>query len=160
MRNSRFFSLVVALAELGLTPGSPDPDNRSSVSRSFGRAIVSLILAPYIALSALAPEHVHEADADHPHSAAHRHVQPHDVGSHDHDHAQLAEDEGHVIWLDDVILNPPAHQFRAPAASPAEQFELVPPVSDWVAGPDYNAAPPHGPPRACLSLRAPPCLSA
>ncbi|OFW22185.1 MAG: hypothetical protein A3H97_04815 [Acidobacteria bacterium RIFCSPLOWO2_02_FULL_65_29] len=118
-------------------------------------------MAPTIALSAIAaPEHVHEADADHHHSTVHRHVQLYAVGSHDHDDGQLADDDGQVVWLDGVMLHRPAYQFAAPAAPPAERSELALTVTVWVAAPDYNAAPPHGPPRACLSLRAPPsCLS-
>ncbi len=131
------------------------------VSPSFGRAVVGLILAPYIALSAMvAPEHAHEADADHPHSTVHRHLQPHNAGSHDHDHAQLADDDDHIVWLDSAALHQPGYQFAAPALPPAEWFELVPALAEWASPPDYDTAPPHGPPRACLSLRAPPCLSA
>lgn len=130
------------------------------MKRSFGRAAISLVLVPYLALSALAPEHVHEADADHPRSAAHRHLQPHSAASHDSDHAQLAADDDHVVWLDGVVLHQSTYKFAAPAAPPIAPFELVPPPANRASPPDYDTAPPHGPPRACLSLRAPPCLSA
>lgn len=128
---------------------------------SFGRAALSLLLAPCVALSAIvAPEHVHEADADHPHAAVHRHLQAHTPGSLDHDHAQLADDDAHVVWLDVVALHQPGFQFAAPALPPADRFQLVPALVEWASPPDYDTAPPHGPPRACLSLRAPPSLSA
>ena len=128
---------------------------------SFDRAVVGLILAPYLALSAMvAPEHVHEPDADHPHSAIHRHQQPHTVGSHDDDHGQLADDDEHVVWLDSVALHEPGYQLPVQALLPFERFELVAALVEWMAPPDYNAAPPHGPPRPALSLRAPPSLSA
>ena len=131
------------------------------MSPSTDRVIVSLTLAAYIALSVMvAPEHVHESDADHPRSAVHRHLQVHVVESHDRDHAQLAQDEEHVVWLDSVALHQPVYHVSASAAPAAEPFEPTPLVSDWVAGRHYNAARAHGPPRSCLSLRAPPCLSA
>ncbi len=126
---------------------------------SLGRTVVGLILAPCIALSAtIAQEHIHEADADHPRSAVHRHLQPHAVPSHDHDHAQFAADAEHIVWLEGVALHRPSYHHSVVAWPLAERFELVPPRGGWVAGPAYDAAPPHGPPRACLSLRAPPSL--
>lgn len=134
--------------------------NHRNVTPSLGRAVISLVLAPYLALSALAPAHLHDADADHPRSAMHRHLLPHSAASHDADHAQLAVDDDHVVWLDGVVLQQSTYQFAAPAAPPTARFELVPPSADRASPPDYDTAPPHGPPRACLSLRAPPCLSA
>lgn len=129
---------------------------------SFGRVVVSLILAPYIALPAVvAREHVHKPDADHPQTAVHRHLQPHSSTSHDADHAQLADDDEHVVWLDSAAaLSQAAYQLVAPAEPPNAPFQSTPPPIEWVAPPDYDTAPPHGPPRACLSLRAPPSLSA
>jgi hypothetical protein len=143
-----------------LTGGSPGDHNHRKVKPSFGRAVIGLILVPYLALSALAPEHVHEADADHPRPAAHRHLQPHSAASHDSDHAQLADDDEHVVWLDGVVLYQSTYRFVAQDALPTSVFALVPPRAERGSPPDYDAAPPHGPPRACLSLRAPPCLSA
>jgi hypothetical protein len=146
-----------------LTLSEKSDDNRANVEPLLKRIVASSILAPYAALSlAIAPEHLHEADADHPHSAIHRHVQPHEAGSrdHDHDHAQLSDDDDHVVWLDAATLHEVAFLFVAPAAPPNDRIELVAPAATWVARPDYNVAPPHGPPRASLSLRAPPSLSA
>ena len=135
--------------------------NSLVVSSSLYRSVVTLILGPYLALSAMvAPEHIHQADRDHPHSAVHRHLQAHVVGSHDHDHAQLADDDGHVVWLDGVALRQTTYHFTVPSSRSAPRFELVQPVTGWIVAPDYNAAPPHGPPRASLSLRAPPDLFA
>ena len=138
----------------------PGDHNHRNVRRSVGRVVLSLILVPYLGLAGLAPEHVHEADADHPRSAMHRHLQAHSATSHDSDHAQLADDDEHVVWLDGVVLYRSTHQFVAPAALPTSRFELVPPRAERAWPPDYDTAPPHGPPRSCLSLRAPPCLSA
>src|SRR5215210_5541128 len=76
------------------------------------RAIVSLILAPYVALSmTFVPEHVHEADFKHPHSTVHRHFEPHHPGNHGDHHAQLAGGDGHVIWLDAVTLQQTTFHF-------------------------------------------------
>ena len=130
--------------------------NHEKVRSSFGRVVFSLVLAPYIALSAVAPEHVHEADADHPRPAAHRHLQPHSVDSHDDDHTQLAGDDEHVVWVDAGVLHQSTYQLVAPVVPPAARFELVPPAEEWALPPDYDSAPPHGPPRASLSSRAPP----
>lgn len=129
---------------------------------SFDRLVVGVLLTPYIALSAMvAPEHVHEPDGDHPHTAVHRHLQPHSTASHDADHAQLADDDEHVVWLDSAAaLQQSPFQFAAPAAPPSAPFQIVPALIERVTPPDYDTAPPHGPPRACLSLRGPPCLSA
>jgi hypothetical protein len=128
---------------------------------SVRRAIVSLILAPYVAMSGtVAPEHVHEADADHPHSTIHRHLEPHHPASDDHDHAQLADDNGHVLWLDSVTLQQAVFHFPAPQDVPQAICSLTSPTSRWTAIVNYDTAPPHGPPRASLSLRGPPSLSA
>jgi hypothetical protein len=144
-----------------LTPGSAGDHNQPTVSPSLGRAVVNLILAPYIALSAtVAPEHVHEAAADHPRSAVHRHLQPHSVASDYHDHAQLADDDEHIVWLDSVGVHQAGSQVSAPVFPPAGRFQLRPRLADWAAPPNYDLAPAHGPPRACLSLRGPPSLSA
>jgi hypothetical protein len=122
------------------------------------RNAASLVLGPYIAISAIVmPEHVHEADADHSHSAVHRHFQPHAVAPHDDDHAQLVDnDEGVVFWLGNVAICQPGYQFAAPERPAVERFELTAAFAQWTSPPDYDTAPSHGPPRACLSLRAPP----
>ena len=131
--------------------------NHRNVTPSFGRVVLSLILVPYLGLAGLAPEHVHEADADHPRSAAHRHLQPHSAASHDSDHAQLADDDEHVVWLDGVVVYQSPYQFVAPAALPTARFELVSPRAERASPPDYDTAPPHGPPRV-LSLSPRPSL--
>jgi hypothetical protein len=131
------------------------------VSVFFARIVVGLFLVPSLALSAtVAPEHAHEADADHPHTVVHRHLQPHAVASHDQDHAQLADDDEHIVWLDNAAVHQPVYKLLVPAFLPAEWSEYVAALAVWFTPPDYDTAPPHGPPRACLSLRAPPSLSA
>ena len=128
---------------------------------SVRRAIVSLILVPYLALAAtVAPEHVHEADADHPHSTVHRHLEPHHLGSHDDNHAQLADDDGSVVWLGAAIVQQAVFHFSALQDVPQAIFALIQLTSGWTAILKYDAAPPHGPPRSSPSLRGPPSLSA
>lgn len=128
-----------------------------SVSAYSVRLIVGLTMAPYIALSAVvAREHVHEADTDHAHSAVHRHLEPHSDGLQDDHHTELAKDDEHIVWLTDVALHQPAYRFEAATRPPIESIELMPVFAEWASPPDYDTAPPHGPPRACLALRAPP----
>jgi hypothetical protein len=125
------------------------------VRPSSARVVISLALALYLALPAVAPEHVHEGDADHHHAAVHRHLQPHSLTP-DDDHTQLAEDDAHVVWLDTVAVTPSEYRVAMPALATVARFELVPPLIERAAPPDYDTAPPHGPPRTAVSLRAPP----
>jgi hypothetical protein len=53
--------------------------------------------------------------------------------------------------LDGVVLYQSTYQLVAPAAPPIARFELLHPYTEWASPPDYDTAPPHGPPRACLS---------
>jgi hypothetical protein len=130
------------------------------MSRSLWRATVGLILVPYVALSStFAPPHVHEADADHPQSTIHQHLEPHHAGLPEHDHAQLADDDGHIVWLDNVPVHQAAFHFSASQDVSRGSLGLVPLTRGWTAILNYDAAPPHGPPRASPSLRAPPRLS-
>lgn len=125
------------------------------------RVLVALALVPALGLAgAAAPEHLHEADADHPHAAAHRHLTPHAADADDHDHALLTHDEAHILYFDTVGECHDGFQFEAPALQPVASFWLMPAFAEWAAPPDYDTAPPHGPPRAVLALRGPPRLAA
>jgi hypothetical protein len=133
----------------------------SNVKHSVWRATIGLVLAPYVALSsAIAPAHIHEADADHPRATLHRHLELHHAEGHDVGHAQLADDDDHVVWLDAIVVHQAAFQVTAPQDVLLESFEPVSPTCGWTAIVNYDTAPPHGPPRASPSLRAPPCLPA
>jgi hypothetical protein len=143
----------------GFDGGLSADHNQADVSPPFARTVAGLLLAPAIALAATATrEHVHEADTDHPRSAVHRHGQGHIGASHDHDdnHAQLADDDENIVWLKIVALDQRPYTLLPPALPPVERSAYIPQLVDWLAPPDYDTAPPHGPPRACLSLRAPP----
>lgn len=151
---------MVAGLPVVLTQRSPGDHNHPNVTPSLVRVVVNLIVAPYVALSIVPLEHVHGADPEHPRSAAHRHTQAHTVALHDDDHAQLADDDSDIVWLDTVPLRQAGYQFPALALPLTPEFVFGPSPTSWAVPPDYDTAPPHGPPRACLSLRAPPCLSA
>jgi hypothetical protein len=121
----------------------------------FRRSAIACLLAPCITLSPVVlPEHLHEADSDHPHAVVHRHFE-----SHDHDGAEIAEDEGRVVWLGAPAIQPAAPELTAPPAVPPNSVEAVPPAGRAVATSLDEAAPPHGPPRSDLALRGPPSLS-
>jgi hypothetical protein len=127
------------------------------VSGRLCRVLVALAFAPWMALSlAIPPEHVHEPDASHSHSVTHRHVE-----AHDYDSAEIEHGEGRVIWLDnDLALQQSTYQpVLADVIVPAP-FRIVPNLIDGILESILDASPPHGPPRACTSLRAPPSLSA
>ena len=113
------------------------------------------MLAPCVLfLPVVPPEHVHEADRDHPNAVAHRHFE-----SHDHDGAEIESHEGRVIWLDDAAVQPATITLAIPLGILPTNFEAVPAAGRCVATSLDEAAPPHGPPRPCLSLRGPPRLS-
>jgi len=127
------------------------------MSSRLSRSIVSLILAPYVAVSGALPrDHVHEADLDHHHAAVHRHLRVHDQARPDHDHTRLAEDDAHVVWLEGAAVGQAAYQLPGPALAASVTVQLGSPATVWTAGFDYSAAPAHGPPRTPASLRAPP----
>ena len=116
------------------------------------RQILGLALVPWLAVSGLVPpEHVHEADADHPQAVAHRHFAPHD-----HDGAELSHDEGRVLWFDSVAVEHARFPTTVAIALLPATFEAVPVTAPTMAVLTLDGAPPHGPPRSTTSLRAPP----
>jgi hypothetical protein len=119
------------------------------------RSAIVCVLAPCVVLSPVVlPEHLHEADPEHPHVVVHRHFE-----SHDHDGAEISEREGRVVWLTAAAIQPATGQLTAPPAVRPSGFNSVPPTGRAVATTLDEAAPPHGPPRSGLSLRGPPSLS-
>lgn len=122
---------------------------------SFWRSAAVLVLAPCVVFSPVVPaEHLHEGDARHPNAVVHRHFE-----SHDHDGAEISHDEGRVIWLGDAAVQPATIEFAAPVAVLQTTFKTIPEAGRVVATSLDEAAPPHGPPRPCPSLRGPPHLS-
>src|ERR1700730_6192189 len=93
------------------------------------RAAVALVAVPCLVFSSVAPpEHVHEADAHHPHSIVHRHFE-----SHDHDGTEISHHDGRVIWLDNAALQIATCEFAIPQATPAANFEMLPEPTRWLA---------------------------
>jgi hypothetical protein len=120
--------------------------------RPIWRTGLGLLLAPWLVLSSVvAPEHVHEADADHS-AVAHRHFAPHD-----HDGSEFDHDEGRVLWLDDVALQQAIYQFAVTLGVGPANVGALPNPTSWIVVSTLDGAPPHGPPRSASSLRGPPC---
>lgn len=120
--------------------------------RSFWRKVAGLALIPWLAVSGMVPpEHVHEADADHPSAITHRHLE-----AHDHQGTEISHGEGSVVWLANVAIEHARVQVSVALAVPGVTFDAVPPVTPSMAVLTLDAAPPHGPPRSPASLRAPP----
>ena len=115
-------------------------------------AIAACLTAP----SALAPEHVHEADATHPQALVHRHLAAHDH----HDDSEISHDDDHVVWLEDVSLRPATYTVAPDLATVSVYATAFRDLTSWIATASYDTAPPHGPPRAALALRGPPSFSA
>lgn len=123
--------------------------------QSVWRQILGLALVPWLAVSGLIPpEHVHEADADHPQAVAHRHF-----AAHDHDGTELSHGEGAVVWFDSVAVEHARLPTIVAIAVLSVAFGAVPPTVPPMVVLTLDAAPPHGPPRSTLSLRAPPTSS-
>ena len=129
--------------------------NRFGMQSPWRTALV-LALAPWLVLlSVTPPEHVHEADDHHPSAVTHRHF-----ASHDHDGAEISQDEGRVLWLDDLALPQAGYQFAVALGVVPVGFDACTNPTSWIAVSTLDGAPPHGPPRAATSLRGPPSLSA
>jgi hypothetical protein len=121
------------------------------------RAAIVLMLTAQVAVGpGFAPEHVHERDEHHPSATLHRHLAPHHVQQ-SHDRATFEDDdENRVVWLTTAFLQTAVYHVPVAAATPA-RITVAPALGDrWTAVVLDDGAPPHGPPRATRSLRAPP----
>lgn len=125
--------------------------------RSAGRLALVLALVPcMVCLTAIAPEHVHEADAHHSHSLTHRHFE-----AHDHGDTEIEPGEGRIIWLDsDFGLHHAVYHLDVDDIVVLATVGIVPSLTSWMLASILDTAPPHGPPRPDTALRAPPLLSA
>ena len=124
------------------------------------RAVAALALAPWLVLSPLIPpEHVHERDYDHAQATSHRHaaLHRHDSNAWNATNAgRLADEDAQVVWVADRLIAPAVVALPVLQPGTATGAGAVPPPSPWIAITACDSAPPHGPPRACLALRAPP----
>jgi hypothetical protein len=127
--------------------------------RSLWRSAVALGTAPWLVLSsAVAPQHIHEADLRHSNAVVHRHVAQHD-DDHDHDGAEIEHGAGRVFWLGDVGIGQSAYELAVAESIDAAHLQTNLFPRSWIVTATLDGAPSHGPPRSCLSLRAPPSLS-
>jgi hypothetical protein len=119
-------------------------------------AIVLMLTAQFAVGPGFAPEHVHERDDHHPTATLHRHLASHNA-QHSHDRAKLDDDdENRVVWLTIAFLQAAVYHVPVLTATPARLTVPPAPAERWTALVLDDGAPPHGPPRAPRSLRAPP----
>lgn len=132
-------------------------DHNHQVVRSIGHLALVLALAPWMVSSAaVAPEHVHEADAHHAHSVTHRHIE-----AHDQDQTEIESGDGHILWLTgNVAVQYAAYHLAVGHFAVSAVFPLAPTFTTWMLASTLDGSPPHGPPRPYTPLRAPPPLSA
>jgi hypothetical protein len=109
--------------------------------------------------SGLAPLHAHESDSPHPHAVVHSHFEPHTPLTHRDSEPEVDHPE-HIVWLDLAVVHALPFQLDAPAAALTPVADPVMWLRRWSAIAVDKAAPPHGPPRAIVSLRAPPAFPA
>jgi hypothetical protein len=120
-------------------------------------AIVLMLTAQVAVGPGFAPEHVHERDEHHPSATVHRHLTPHHA-QHSQDGAKLDDDDDErpVVWLTTAFLQTAVYHVPSLTATPAT-ITVAPALAErWTALVLDDGAPPHGPPRAPRSLRAPP----
>ena len=122
--------------------------------RSVSRDLLRFALAAHVGLMpTFAQEHRHESGAAHSQAVIHRHL-----AAHDHDGAEVSDEEGRIVWLDDDIGLPTGeYRLALHVAVDTGTYEEAVQRPSWVAIPSLDSAPAHGPPkRAPQSLRAPP----
>jgi hypothetical protein len=130
------------------------------VSARFCRTIVALGVLPWLVWSpAIPPQHAHEHDVDHPQAIVHRHAEAHTFDWH-HQGAELGESEERVVWLNDVGVIQSTYHIAISWTVSDTLFETIGDSATWIAIATHEEPPPHGPPRSCLSLRAPPPIAA
>jgi hypothetical protein len=135
------------------------------------RILIVTALVPCLAAAAvIAPEHAHESDAADHVAVVHRHLAAHEhhhgdvthassVNDLHHDEAELSDADGHVVWLDQVGIAEARQSFPQLLLFVSLAVDWSPrPMRHAVVAAD-TATLPHGPPRASLSLRAPPLAS-
>ncbi len=114
-----------------------------------------------LAAAMLPAEHVHHSSVGHPHSTAHRHAAFHvSPDSHDDQAAHVetgeaSDDDGPAVWLTNASVGRNDHMH---VSSPVERWVATArpmPVGGRFA-PNYDFAPPHGPPRRSVDSRGPP----
>jgi hypothetical protein len=110
--------------------------------------------------SGMAPLHAHESDVPHSPAVVHSHFEPHHQPAHHDDSEPEIEHGERIVWLDVAVVHALPFQLDAPAAELAPVADPVMCSRCWSATAFDDAAPPHGPPREIVSLRAPPAFPA
>jgi hypothetical protein len=124
------------------------------------RPIVALVLVPWvIAAAVMPPEHLHQADADHPQALIHRHAEAHESAP-THDGAEVSHGEDHVLWLSGATVAQTTYHFTVAWSVVGETVGPFRDTASWFATISCDGSPPHGPPRPSRSPRAPPHTSA
>jgi hypothetical protein len=130
-----------------------------------GRILTVASLVPWLAVSSvIAREHVHESRSAGRPPLAHSHFSPHSHDDHDsfhldHDGAEVSDVDEDVVWINDVGLAQSPRSFPPALIVVAVSIPIVPDRLVRVAVVADEATLAHGPPRATLSLRAPPSSS-
>jgi hypothetical protein len=91
------------------------------------------------------------------HAVVHGHLAPHHHVAHD-DSAPGIEPADRVIWLETAAVDALPFQLHVPAAVLTRHAGRVSPSPSWSVIALDDCAPPHGPPGALASLRAPPAF--
>lgn len=113
-----------------------------------------------VSASGLAPLHAHESAATRSPTVVHSHFEPHHHVAHHADGEPEIEAGDHVVWLEMAAVHALPFQLDAPSVVLTCVTHLVTRSRCWSVIAFDDGAPPHGPPRAGVSLRAPPALSA
>ena len=129
----------------------------ATVFRRVARTTVPFLVVPFLIFgSGLAPMHAHESDMSHSPPIIHSHFEPHHPAHHD-DQSEIEHDE-HVVWLDMAVVQALPFQLDSPAAVLIRVPDRLTRARCWSVITFDDSAPPHGPPRSSVSLRAPPTL--
>jgi hypothetical protein len=138
---------------------SPPGHHNGRVFRPLDRVVAAVVVVPFLALtSALLPVHAHEHEGGHSHVLVHSHFAPHVEPLHDHHGSEIEAAPDRVLWLASVTLHAVPYQADTPSALIVSEFDIAAMAATWSVAVFDDAAPPHGPPRSSLSLRAPPTL--
>jgi hypothetical protein len=107
--------------------------------------------------SLITPLHAHRSSGHDTVATVHQHLAPHHHAFRAEQGPEIEQDE-QIVWLAASAIQ--ALPIRVAAALPelAGVPGTVPPSTGWSPIPSDDTAPPHGPPRRFVSLRAPPVL--
>ena len=132
-------------------------DIMAAMFRRVARATVPCLAVSFLVFgSGLAPLHAHESDVTHSPAVIHSHFDPHHQVAH-HDESKPEIDHGeHIVWLEMSVVHALPFQLVAPAAVLIRVPDVVSRSRCWSVITFDDSAPPHGPPRSGVALRAPP----